>query len=81
MSSHTTHDRLRAQAEGMADPADRALLHRLADLQELDERRRALPTGSPERDALDGRIAEGTYRILHHDPGDPGQGDPEEGVL
>jgi len=64
MPNHTTHDRLRAQADAMADPADRSLLHRLADLQELDQQRRALPAGSPERDALDERIAERAHRIL-----------------
>jgi hypothetical protein len=68
MTSHTTHDRLRAQAEGMTDPLDRRLLERLADLQELDERRRTLPAGSPERGELEDRIADGANRILHHDP-------------
>ena len=64
MTSHTTYERLRTQAESMTDPADRALLNRLADLQELDYRRRNLPAGSLEREDLDERIAEGAHLIL-----------------
>ena len=71
MTSHTTHDRLRAQANAMTDPADRSLLNRLAELQELDQRRRELPAGSTEREALDERIAERAHRILIDDTDEP----------
>lgn len=68
MSSYSTHDRLRAHAQVMADPEDRALLDRLADLHELDERRRQSPAGSPERAELDERIAAGAHDILDRRP-------------
>jgi hypothetical protein len=66
MSSYATRDRLRAHARVMADPADQALLERLADLHELDERRRQAPAGSAERAELDERIAARAHDILDH---------------
>jgi hypothetical protein len=67
MANHLTHHRLRRQADDMDDPAAAALLHRLADLQELDWQRHELPPESPERDALDREIAERAHRILGPD--------------
>lgn len=79
MSSDKTHDRLRQQADALTDPHDQALLRRLADLQELDERRRATPPGSAERDTLDATIAERAHRILHDDGGpEPSEGATSE---
>ena len=65
MSSHTTHDRLRAQADRADDPSVRAALNRLADLHELDAERQSLPMGSPERARVEDEIADRAQRILH----------------
>jgi hypothetical protein len=48
----------------MVDPDVAALLHRLADLHELEWRRISLPPDSPERDAIDREIVVRSHRIL-----------------
>ena len=64
MSNHLAYYRTRALAEAASDPETARALHDLADIQELEYQRQALPAHDAERRALERLIESRSREVM-----------------